>query len=125
FTRGPPEFRGRPQALITTIVVAVLAGADSLRVLEQDVRILLRPEPGLARRFQVARRELCIEGLIHARGDGGHRRQVGRGTGAFVRRLPRPNHFTRKMVVFGHYEGGKMFAGLLVPYAAIVIMNVE
>ena len=125
FAGGAPKLCGRPEPLVRTVRVAILAGGDARRIAEGHIRILLGPLPCAARGIEGASGKLRIVGFVDPRGNRCHCGKISGGTGALVRRRAGANDLAGQSVLVGSDEARKVGAGLLMPGATIGVLHFE
>ena len=103
-SRGAPQFSSRPQDLVAALVVAIFTGTDSRWVLENHVGMLFKPIPCGPRSFEILYCKRRIVGLIDARRDGSHGRQITSGAGALERGGSGSNYSAGQLIILRHHE---------------------
>src|SRR5512146_1549246 len=84
-----------------------------------------RPLPGFSSGTQVALGESFVERPVNPRGDCGDCGEIGGCARALVRSRTCSDYFAGKIVGLWLDESWEIFAGLLVPYAAVFVLHLE
>ena len=124
-TRGPPKLRRCPENFIVAMILPVSASSDARRVNERHVRVSDGPGEGAFGCCQAERGEGCIVCAVAARRNRHDRRKAGGGAGALVRDRTGADDVAGERVLLGHHEAAELFARLLVPDSAVLVLQGE
>jgi hypothetical protein len=122
---GPPQLCCGPGKIVIQVIVSIAAGRNPRRVLEDHGRMRCGPRVSAACRGQAAMREGGIVRGITASRNRHHCGQPCCRAGALIRGASGADHIADKRVSRRHHKAAEMFTGLLMPDAAIRILQLQ